>query len=187
MSTGVGAAVLAIDDLLTQATPEQVAALRAYVAANPTPLGDQVLAAARHTDEMMNSWAAEQGSRADLLPASIYPDWVRLGLLHALVAWLMGDPGAHTCPHSPSPNHPEPVFGAAWKPGLVICHLCGHLLQLPRNSAADRMCDGCGRVTEGVEAGDPVYPVQVAYGAFIYFMGCCQGCKFWPAEEGEAA
>lgn len=109
---------------------------------------------------------------------SEHPDWVRLGLLTALVTWCAGK--ADTCTHNPSPRQPQPVGSAAWKPGLVVCGACIRLLRIPRNSAKDRTCDACGTVVTGdVDKGEGIWPVQIVHGAFVYLAGVCRDCRYW--------
>ena len=85
--------------------------------------------------------------------------------------------------HAPTHRRPEPVFSAAWRPGLVVCTQCLHLLGV--TGVADRTCDRCGHVCDGIEAGDPIYSGTVFVGELGYQFGTCGDCR--PAvDEGVA-
>ena len=66
----------------------------------------------------------------------------------------------------PNPDRPEPVFAAAWKPGLIVCALCTPLLKLV--GEADKTCDGCGHACAGVDVGDGICTVTVMLSALSY-------------------
>ncbi|WFE45009.1 hypothetical protein [Verrucosispora sp. WMMD1129] len=114
---------------------------------------------------------------SDAHPATVEqtPGWLRLGLLDAFTAWLTGR--ASTCFHAPDPARPQPVIAAAWRPGVVTCSACVHLVALPRGSAADRTCDACGHRCAGPEHGDGIYPGMVQFGPLIYQYGVCGDCR----------
>src|SRR5690349_12137455 len=90
-------------------------------------------------------------------------------------ATAAGFPGASTCRHSPDPNAPQPVFAAAWKPGLITCAGCVHLLSLRKGSAADSTCDACGHQCAGPEEGDGIYAAMVQVGPLVFQYGVCGG------------
>lgn len=180
----VGRAALAMDDILVGPDgPEIVAALRA---AAPGWLVDQVDAAEAQVRSGSLRAAAEMGMSAGVdLPADQHPGWLRLDLCDALVRWVAGQ--GSTCVHAPAAVRPEPVAAAAWRPGLVVCERCTHLLALPRHSVADRRCDGCGRITTGPENGDGIWPTVVVVGVLTYLFGVCVDCKYWDDESGAAS
>lgn len=171
MSTG--RAVLALDDILCKLTPEQAAAFRA---STPTWLLDQTDAAAGEIRQ--NLKAINDAGIAETLAersASEHPAWVRLGVMDTVVRWWLGE---HTgCLHDPHPTRPQPVAAAAWKPGLVVCGQCTHLLSIARQTAADRTCDCCGRVVTGQDD-DLMHPFVVVAGLLSYAVGACQDCKY---------
>lgn len=170
-----GPAVLALDELLCHLTPELLAEIRATA---PAWLLDQAAAAVVETHR--RRWAEEQSGLAEgmfALPADQHPAWVRLGALDALMKWATGR--NDTCMHAPHPMRPEPIVSAAWKPGLVVCDGCRHLLAVLQNSAADRTCDGCGKVVAGPDSGDPMYPFTVTCGHLSYLVGVCRDCRYW--------
>jgi hypothetical protein len=106
--------------------------------------------------------------------AAWLPGWLRLALLDALATFMDG--AADTCCHAPVPSSPQPVMAAAWRPGLVVCMTCTHLLPQRRGSAADRTCDGCGRVCAGTPD-DPIHPGLLALSILIFEYGVCNDCK----------
>jgi hypothetical protein len=100
------------------------------------------------------------------------PDWMRLGSLDTFLHWVAGE--ARVCMHAPDPRRPEPVFAAAWKPGLVTCGRCAFLLKAVGDD--DRRCDCCGHLCAGVDAGDPICTTTVWLGALAYQAGVCGDC-----------
>lgn len=175
MTDTLGRSVLALDEVLR--SPRLAEQLRALV---PTAALDQLDAAARQVLDGTAAAAAE-GLTAGIvaLPASEHPDWTRLGALAALVTWCAGR--GSTCTHSPAPERPQPIVAAAWRPDLMVCAACTHLLRLPRTGDSDRLCDACGRVCGGVEAGDPIYPAALVVGPLQYLLGACTDCCYWLA------
>lgn len=175
MTTTTGRAVLALDEILCKLTPEQAAAFRAMT---PTWLLDQTDAT---VDEIHRNLKAAKDAgiveNTAQLANGEHPGWVRLGIIDTLVAWWSGRHSS--CTHAPHPLRPQPVVAVAWKPGLVVCGHCTHLLSIPTNSTADRTCDGCGRVTAGPDADDPMYPTMVAAGVLTYGLGLCRDCRYW--------
>lgn len=135
----------------------------------PPGLLDQYRAAAEHTvAALTENMPSARSYRVDEVP-----DAVLVSILHELMQWGAGR--QRTCIHRPDPARPQPVLAAAWKPGVVVCPACTHLLRLPRGSVKDRTCDLCGHVAAGPPT-DPVLPVAAAYGPFVYLYGCCRGC-----------
>ena len=92
--------------------------------------------------------------------------------LDTLVRWADGT--ARVCLHNPSISRPEPVFAAAYKPGLVVGRECVALLRVW--GVQDRTCDGCGHECRGIEADDPIYPTAVVVGALNFSAGVCRSC-----------
>lgn len=183
----VGPTTLAVDELLDTLTAEQWQQLTT-AAAEHVPgwraWADQAAAAADDATAAMTAAAVVLGGTG--VVRSEYratPEWIRLNVLSAYVGWAAGK--ASTCMHNPTAARPEPVFAAAWKPGLVTCARCPHLLELPRGSAKDRTCDGCGRVTTGPEHGDGIHPSRIQYGPMMLAFGTCEGCTpAGPHQEG---
>jgi hypothetical protein len=178
--TSTGRAVLALDDLLL--SPDVAAVAASVRATAPSWLLDQLDSAARDVEAGIDLMCATGGAAGKRhVPVAAVPEWVRLGLLDTLVRWLTSR-GA-TCMHSPVPSRPQPLHAAAWRPGLVACGACVHLLALPRGSDADRRCDGCGHLTTGVEHGDGIWPTAVAFGPLSYALGCCRDCRWYDEPE----
>lgn len=170
-----GDVVLALDELLCHLTPADVDHIRAMTPAWLLDQGDAAV------NEMARNLQA--GEQAGLfaavanLPTDQHPAWVRLGALDAMVRWWGGKHS--TCMHGPHPMRPQPIVSAAWKPGLIVCAACQHLLRVPEGSVADRTCDGCGKVVAGVDSGDPMYPFTVVCGVLSHRVGVCQACRYW--------
>lgn len=160
-----------LDALLTSLTDENARALRA---AAPTAMRDQLDAAsrdARAVAELAMTMTGGIERNEDRHPAAT-PEWLRLGAFHALVEFLTG--AGRTCLHDPRPRNPQPLFSAAWKPGLVVCAGCTHLFAV--KGEASKLCDGCGHVCAGPEHGDGIYEVTVMAGPLGYCAGLCTDC-----------
>ncbi|MFR9803146.1 hypothetical protein ACL02T_12685 [Pseudonocardia sp. RS010] len=169
----VGRTVLALDDLL--ADDELLAdALADRPALLGTAAVDQADAAAREARELLDRAADLLGAAAGQCRTSDAPGWARLAILDTFVRWTLGR--ATTCLHAPDARRPRPVLAAAWKPGLIACPSCVHLVTLPHGSRADRTCDACGHVTTGPEHGDGIRPGAVTYGPMTWLHGVCERC-----------
>jgi hypothetical protein len=167
---------IALDETLRALTSGQLAELRAMM---PAWLVDQADAAA---DQIRRALPDAHAAGAPLTVAE-HPDWVRLAICDTFVTWWQG---RHTtCTHAPHPLRPRPVASAAWKPGVVVCARCTHLLALPDGSTADRTCDGCGRIVAG-HGDDLMYPCTVIAGILTYSVGACADCRYWPDAGGVA-
>lgn len=176
-SDPIGPAAVFMDDFLCGLSAEQADELRSAL---PSAWLDQTDAATR------DAWAiamAVPGAASSVTPVSASPEWLRLGAFETLLAWANGC--VRTCLHSPDPGRPQPVFAAAWKPRLVVCAACLDLLRLPRSK--DNLCDRCGHPCLGFVADDPVYPIAMAHGEFVFRAGVSSGCRpeGWP-EPGES-
>lgn len=177
----VGRAALALDDLL--ADPHGRAALAALNAYAPTWLVDQGDAAAADAYRWLEFEAPLIGGKLGRLDHAALAGWVRLGVVSTWTAWSLGQ--GSTCMHAPSVDRPEPVFAAAWRPGLVACARCVHLTVLRPGSPADRTCDACGHVVAGIDHGEGIYPGRLQFGPMLYAYGTCDGCR--PLAEQVAA
>lgn len=184
-----GPLTLAVDDALTTMTAGGWRELAEWVEHDAPPAWrarfDQLQSAAGAAHDVLAVEGALLGSPTGVIqqPAGDVPGWIRLDMLSAYVGWVAGR--ARTCMHSPNAARPDPVYAAAWRPGLVVCTRCTHLLELPRGSAEDRRCDGCGRVTTGPEHGDGIRPSRVQYGPLILAFGVCGDCT--PTDRRAAA
>lgn len=169
----VGRLTLAADDLITH--PDAARLLTALRAQVPRWLRDQLDAATTTVHDGLHAAATATGARHRALPAADHPAWLRLGMLSALAAWCTGD--GTTCMHSPHPHRPRPVVAAAWRPDLIVCCACTHLLDL--GGVRDRLCDGCGHVCAGPDHADPIHPLLITAGPLQYLAGVCTGCRYW--------
>jgi hypothetical protein len=170
----VARSAVLLDELLTD--PEAFAVFAEWAAEHASPgLLDQLQAAADDTHAVMAAESRTLGGTGLIhAPHAAVPQWIWLNLLLAYATWAAGT--GSTCMHSPHVSRPQPVFAAAWKPGLVVCAACVHVLALPRGSAGDRRCDGCGRVTTGPENGDGIHPGRAQYGPLLLAYGTCRNC-----------
>jgi hypothetical protein len=169
-------AALAFDELLLRDDIGEL--LSALAETLPTGHADQARAAATDTTRGMETIAALLGGTYTDTPPADVPAWVRLGLLTTLTRWAAGQ--GSTCMHAPTPDRPQPVTAAAWRPDIVACARCTRLFHLRPGSDADRRCDGCGTVTTSVEDDNGIYPAAVQLGQLSYLYGVCRGCKHWP-------
>ncbi|MGO8772063.1 MAG: hypothetical protein ACLQIK_08385 [Mycobacterium sp.] len=159
-------ATVPLDELLENLTPEMVAEIHHRA---PAGLVDQLAAAHRDSVALIE---AIEDRPVRYVPRSSVDDWLRLGLLDTFLTWVSGN--ARVCLHAPDFRRPEPVWAAAWKPGLVVCPRCTR--QLKVFGDADAACDRCGRVTLGVEHDDGIYTLSVMLGALTYQAGACRDC-----------
>lgn len=158
----------ALDDVLTD--PESLRAVFDYMnhpavkALIDTPERRQQLAATEAT-------VAAMGDAYGGASPTEVPMWIRLGLLSAATAWAAGK--TRTCMHSPSPDGPVPGWAAAWKPGLVVCPACLHMLATG-GGVEEYRCDGCGRISLPEDGG--VRVASLSTGALTYRFGACPDC-----------
>lgn len=182
-STAAGAMALALDELLQalDADPELARGwLEQHTSHIPTALRDQLQAARSDARRWFLTESTLIGGDVHHPGPDDIPTWIRLPLYLTCIEWLTGR--ARTCLHDPHPDRPEPVFAAAWRPGVVHCAACPQLTALRRGSAADRTCDGCGRVVAGPESGDGIFPGRIQLGPLLYAYGTCRDCR--PTSEG---
>jgi hypothetical protein len=136
--------------------------------------GDQVAAAAQHTEAAAGYLAAHADLLSGVIDAQTAPEWLRLSLADTLAAHLTGS--ARTCLHSPSPLSPQPIVAAAWRPDMITCRQCSHLLTIPPGSERDRTCDHCGIVGPPAPARE-VYAHVITAGPLAYLYGLCPSCN----------
>jgi hypothetical protein len=155
--------IVELDRLLTD--PD----LAALVKPGADPRTDQMTAAKTEASRL-NEHAIRSGMyRGSLpIPAAQIPEWIRLGALTELYEWFHNR--SATCVHHPVAGHPEPVIAGAWKPGMVVCQHCEHLLNLPSRSAVNRRCDHCGTVVR------EIYPNAFQVGPLTWRFGVCEDC-----------
>lgn len=167
--TGIdtGRTILALDELLTELGPPELADLMQHT---PPGYRDQAAgAAAEMAAEVQAARATGMFDDASDRLTTEHPGWVRLPLLAALVGWWRGE--ADVCVHDPHPDRPQPVHAAAWRPNLVTCSACTHLIRAPRS----RTCGGCGHTAPEVTA------FATIAGGFSFTSAVCPGCRYWRA------
>lgn len=153
-----------LDEYLASLTDEDRAQLRPNIG-----LLDQVKKAQA---ESIASQERELGKKARWVPHLGLPEWVRLGMYDVLLRWAEGR--VLTCIHQPSMDRPQPVYAAAWKPGIVVCERCQPMLRV--TGSADRICDGCGHECLGMPD-DGILAINVFTGALAYRIGVCISCE----------
>lgn len=173
----LGQATLALDELVSNLTADQAAAIRQLL---PVWFTDQADAATNQIRDGLTAAAASGDGYIAPATTSEHPAWVRLGALHTITAWWAGK--NRSCLHDPHPMRPQPVASAAWTPGLIVCGHCAHLIRIPDGSPRDRTCDGCGHIAAGT-ANDPIHPFVVIVGVLTYSVGACNTCKYWEDPE----
>ncbi len=160
-----------LDTVMANLTPEMADDIRRIM---PPGAHDQLLAAQDEALALTQaSMHATHGvANMGYTPHNDVPEWIRLGVYDTLVQWAEGR--ARTCIHMPDIRKPQPAHACAWKPGLVVCSLCTPMIGC--SGVADKTCDGCGHICEGVDAGDPITAPAIVVGALVYRFGCCNNC-----------
>jgi hypothetical protein len=153
-----------LDDYIANLTDDERAEVH-----RPTAYRDQLNAAAHEGISIAEDLLGHKGI---WVPHSGIVEWVRLGMLDALLRWMKGQ--ALTCIHRPHPDRPEPVFAAAWKPGVVVCADCVDMLSVA-GTVADTICDGCGHECQGLPD-DGITPFTTFVGSLGYEAGVCDSC-----------
>jgi len=153
---------LDLDQVLKDMDPDISAAIRE---AMPVSLRDQIASAARDSRGIAG---IALGNEGQAVTASEVAPWLRLSALSELVSWFQGSES--TCTHDPNPARPQSVWAAAWRPNLIVCGSCVHLLGSTR--ATDKNCDCCGRDTTGENA----LEVITLVGALAYLAFSCREC-----------
>lgn len=167
----LGPVVLAFDQLMCDMTPEEAEAIRTATRATMgTAWVDQTTAANDDAVRIAQLSMAGRGGTSHAIHAAALPGWFRLGAHDTYTAWLAGN--VRTCVHNPDPDRPAPTFAVAWRPRLVVCIRCPHLIKATR--AEDVICDGCGRDTTG----HGITPNTVVIGnGMSYTAGACADCN----------
>jgi hypothetical protein len=184
---GMTTPTIALDKIMTHPRyPEIVKLARAHA---PVGVLDQADAATAETLTIAEQIGQHIGAeRTTILEPTQVADWLRLSALAAFVAWVKGE--ASTCRHSPDPRHPQPVLAAAWRPDLVVCRNCAHLLALPPGSNQDKTCDCCGHQCTG-DGDDLIRPSAIQLGPLVLLHATCADCDpptvAAPATEGVRA
>lgn len=167
-----GRYAIALDELLYN--PDHRQLRDALLDATPVAYRDQQAAATSETTGLTAALAKHLVATVEERNALDVPDWIRLSALHTWARYNAGD--LDTCRHNPNPVSPQPVFAAPWKPDLIVCAQCLHLLPPPRGSVADQTCDRCGLLCAG-KPDDPIYPCGVQVGPMVWQFALCGGCR----------
>ena len=133
-----------LDEVIAGLMADDIAEMWAHV---PVDRADQQVAAHAQALELIS----QRGPVLNL-PHGEIPEWLRLGLLDTHLAWVDGR--AKTCLHQPNYYLLEPTFACAWKPNLVVCGRCTHLLGAVGD--ANWLCDACGHRCAGDDS-DAIY------------------------------
>lgn len=164
----------AMDEALTD--PESLKALLDYMdhpavkAIMDTPERRQRLAAmAAMIESEVDSANEAGGSGGPTAPVEV-PDWIRLGMIAVATAWVADE--VRTCMHNLRPDGAVPGWAVAWKPDLVVCPECLHLLEA--GGVEEFRCDCCGRISLP-KAGGVGY-TTVATDSLLYRAGACPSC-----------
>jgi hypothetical protein len=162
MSGTDGRIVLAIDDLLEHAPRHLLQAVADNFRDRYPAAVDQMIAATAEQRRVIENVHRKRKVRAT---TNVVPDWLRLPALQTLLTFADGQ--AETCQHA-HPDKPQPIYAAAWRPGLVTCGHCTHLFRL--SGPADHVCDRCG------QHDDTMHQLHLTHGALVYMAGVCTPC-----------
>jgi len=158
-----------LDEMLAALTPQDAAALRTTI---PVDVRDQLDAASAEISQTVGLLGAHLGAEPIGLPAwAALPAWLRLSVTATLCSFAAGT--ASTCMHAPHLGRAEPLHAAVWRPGLIACSRCSHLLEV--HGPAAHTCDGCGRVCPPAHE-DGVRLVALAVGPVLFVTGTCSDC-----------
>jgi hypothetical protein len=96
------------------------------------------------------------------------PDWMRMATTAALVSWGVFRDAA-TCSHQPHPARPQPVYAAAFRPGLVTCQRCIPALI---DGTDPHRCDRCGETKA-----ETCLMGSMQLGAMTWLFHVCRSCS----------
>jgi hypothetical protein len=99
------------------------------------------------------------------------PAWLLAPLVDAVEGFVAGT--ANTCLHNPTPDVPQALFGATWRPSLIVCGECVWRLMVRPVSPAARQCAACGRVSGPSET---VFAGMTRCGMLLFRSVCCSDC-----------
>lgn len=137
---------------------------------------DQFLAAAKESDslsrQLISAVQERHGGQYGEGRMFDLPENVRLTAFETWALFVAGK--GSTCMHSPVPMRPQPLYGAAWRPGLLVCGPCAATLFPRKGSLADMTCDGCGRDVR--ETGESLVTGALPIASASIFFGLCPGC-----------
>jgi hypothetical protein len=100
------------------------------------------------------------------------PQWLFDKINARRAAW---DAGAlATCLHNPRPG--DVAYMAAWKPDLVTCPQCTHLVLVGRNTQEEYRCDCCGHVVANTDA-DHLLAALIKLPRLTFAIALCGDCR----------
>ncbi|WP_020522938.1 hypothetical protein [Catelliglobosispora koreensis] len=133
---------------------------------NTTAYNDQMHAACSEAAAQMTAMAAIEPDAEISTVATPVGSWLRDQRAGVIACWEADT--ATTCQHVT--GAPQVLFGAAWKPGHLVCNSC--IIQLKTlNPLEEKTCDQCGNVTEDVDTHLTII------GPILYAYGQCAACR----------
>lgn len=159
---------VALDDALTD--PASLRAISYYMSQPEVRALYDNIERRRRLEAIEATAEALAGATGAVTPTEV-PMWVRLGMLSVTTAWVAGD--ARTCMHDPRADGAVPGWAVAWKPNLVACPQCLHLLEAG-GGVEEYRCDCCGRVSLPEHGGVAV--ATVGNGSLLYRAAACPDC-----------
>lgn len=166
-----------VDAMMSEADPgELMKGVRAVRARLPDLIRESFDSASRETYRRLEGAGAFGGRVAALTSDAPLPKWLRISIQETLLTWGAGR--GRTCLHGPTMKPLAPVFSAAWKPWLVVCPKCTHMLTVRggRGSEEDNTCDACRRIASRT-GDDFLQPSMVTVGPLTYMFGACKTCR----------
>lgn len=95
------------------------------------------------------------------------PVWLAAKLTAQREGWRLGI--ARTCTHNPKPGQTA-VHMCAWRPELVACPLCAHLLNITEKDPRGARCDCCDMVADTIGG-------KMTIGGITYWFSVCEPCQ----------
>lgn len=96
------------------------------------------------------------------------PVWLAAKLYAGREGWRLGI--ARCCVHNPSPGRAI-VHMCSWKPEIVACPRCTHLLAIAKSDPRTHQCDCCGR--DGVDTTGG----KMTIAGITYWFAVCESCQ----------
>lgn len=96
------------------------------------------------------------------------PVWLAVKLTAQRQAWVSGV--ARTCTHDPKPGR-SLAHMCSWKPELVVCPQCTHLLSITENDPSSNRCDCCDRDVAETIGG------RMTISGVTYWFVVCLSCQ----------
>jgi hypothetical protein len=166
-----------VDAMMSEADAgELMKGVRSAHARLPDLMRESFDSASRETYQRLEGAGAVGGRVAPLRSDAPLPKWLRISIQETLLTWGAGR--GRTCLHDPTMERLVPVFSAAWKPWLVVCPECTHMLTVRggRGSEEDNTCDACRRLVSRT-GDDFLQPSMVTVGPLTYMFGACKTCR----------